>query len=70
MLWGQMITKSLVFDEHGLLNYSSPSILGGVSSRSALVAGNGSYILAAYGHDLHGPTVTSFLVCLFKGIDC
>ena len=24
---------------------------------NALVAGNGSYILAAYGHDLDGPTI-------------
>ena len=27
--------------------------------RTALVAGNGSNILAAYGLDLHGPTITS-----------
>ena len=35
-----------------------PSILAGVSLiLNALVTGNGSYILRAYGHDLHGPTV-------------
>ena len=33
-----------------------PSILDGVSTINALVVGNGSYILQAYGHDLHGPT--------------
>ena len=41
----------------GLLAY----VYNGVSlTTSALVAGNGSYILRPCGHDLHGPTVTTF----------
>ena len=56
MSWGQMITKSYVFGVWIFIDREEPSILAGVSLSNALVVGNGSYILRAYGHDLHGPT--------------
>ena len=60
MSWGQMITKSFVFDERGLFNRQVPSVSSVVSlHRTALVAGNGSFILQAYGLDLHGPTLSN-----------
>ena len=41
----------------GLLAY----VYNGVSlTMNALVAGNGSYIVRPCGHDLHGPTVSTF----------
>ena len=51
---GQMNNKELVpCSRRGLLAY----VYNGVSDRmSALVAGNGSYIVWPCGHDLHGPT--------------
>ena len=58
MSWGQMITKSYVFGVWIFIDRQVPSILAGVSLiLSALVVGNGSYILRAYGHDLHSPTL-------------
>ena len=49
-----MNKKELVlWCRRGLLAY----VYNGVSDRmNALVAGNGSYIVRACGHDLHGPT--------------
>ena len=49
-----MNNKELVpCSRRGLLAY----VYNGVSlTTSALVAGNGSYILRPCGHDLHGPT--------------
>ena len=49
-----MNNKELVpCSRRGLLAY----VYNGVSDRrSALVAGNGSYIVRPCGHDLHGPT--------------
>ena len=58
MSWGQMITKSYVFGAWVFIDRQVPGILAGVSLvLNALVAGNGSFILRAYGLDLHGPTV-------------
>ena len=54
---GAMNNKELVpCSRRGLLAY----VFNGVSlTTSALVAGNGSYIVQPCGHDLHGPTVST-----------
>ena len=54
MSWGQMITMSFVpCSRRGLLAYVYNSVFVWIT---ALVAGNGSYIVRPCGHDLHGPT--------------
>ena len=56
---------SLVFGICGIfvVYRQVPSILAGVSLvLNALVAGNGSFILRAYGLDLHGPTDNTALM--------
>ena len=47
-----------------------PSILAGVSTINALVVGNGSYILRAYGHDLHSLTVVTLFYPGLKDTLC
>ena len=52
-----MITKSYVFGAWIFIDRQVPSILAGVSLvLNALVVGNGSFIVWAYGLDLHGST--------------
>ena len=52
-----MITKIYVFGACIFIDRQVPSILAGVFLiLDALVAGNGSFILVAYGLDLHSPT--------------
>ena len=53
MSWGHKEQRTWYLVRRGLL----AKYLAGVSvTTSALVAGNGSYILRPCGHDLHGPT--------------
>ena len=51
-----MITKSYAFGAWIFIDRQVPSILAGVSTMNALVVGNGSFIIAAYGLDLHSLT--------------